>query len=208
MTLVPSASRALLAVMVLLACAGVLLPAATGGSSARAHTGVVGSEPAAGAVLGELPAEVVVTFSQDVRAEFAQSQVSGPAGQPQSVPSTVDGRTLTVPVEGSGEPGKYQVDFRVTSADGHPVDGSVAFTVQAAPGAAPDGTASDGASTAAASDAGPLTPPDGDRPFSLLLVFLAAAAVAVLAVVRLRRGGPGGPALPVRDVPGDAEPRP
>ncbi|MER5967712.1 copper resistance CopC family protein [Streptomyces sp. NPDC002057] len=118
----------------------LLVPAATIGlfavasPQAAAHTGLEGSDPANGAVVGTLPRSVTLTFSDPMTRKYAQLAVTGPGGAAlgDGAP-TVSGRTVTLRLKDVGPAaGAYTVGYRVVSADGHPVTGTSAFTVRPA----------------------------------------------------------------------------
>jgi copper resistance protein C len=100
-------------------------------SPAVAHTELIGSSPADGATLTTPPAEVLLEFSEPVQAEFGQVAVLDDAdvhheqGNPQIV-----GATVTQGVDALSA-GTYRISYRVGSADGHPITGTLAFTVTA-----------------------------------------------------------------------------
>jgi methionine-rich copper-binding protein CopC len=97
---------------------------------AGAHATLESSSPAAGAMLTELPAEIELTFSESV-GKPAEMVVLDPSGEPVPVGelTLVDG-TATLPLTSTtGMPGNYTVSYEVTSADGHPISGTVAFMV-------------------------------------------------------------------------------
>lgn len=104
-----------------------------GAGPAAAHSGVTGSSPDSGASLDRSPGVVSVTFNEDLRPEYATLKVVGPDGRfwQQGEP-TVDGPTISVPVNALGPAGEYKINFRVTSADGHPVQGQRTFTLTVA----------------------------------------------------------------------------
>ncbi len=121
---------------------------------AYAHAELVSSDPAAGATLQTLPASVRLTFSEAVRAP-AFVEVTGPGDTDVATGDVriVDDR-LTQRLGESAGGGSYAVSYRITSADGHAISGTVPFTLAGAggdPGAA--GGESDGAGQ------GPATPP-------------------------------------------------
>lgn len=186
--------------LVTLLSTGWLLVATVGSPPASAHTELLGSDPADGSTLASLPPQLTVEFSEELRAEFARAQVRTPDGRDVETEPRVQGRELVVPMDtvsvdaGEYDAGEYTVDFRVMSADGHPVPGSVSLEVDPPMSATPEGTRETVAEVVTEVEAtpvgGPLTPSESERPFVIVLAFLATAAVAVLAVVRLRRGGP------------------
>jgi copper resistance protein C len=107
-----------------LAGAAVCLAAAL---PALAHTELIGSSPADGATLTTPPAEVLLEFSEPVQAEFGQVAVLDDAeqGNPKIV-----GAKVTQGVDELSA-GTYRISYRVGSADGHPITGTLAFTVTA-----------------------------------------------------------------------------
>jgi copper resistance protein C len=109
-----------------------------GAAPAAAHNRIVGSDPADGATLARTPSAVVLTFNEPAIAMGTRIAVTGPdgpvgVGTPQLVDSTV-----TQPLAGGAPAGRYTVDWRVTSADGHPITGVLAFTTQAPGESQPD----------------------------------------------------------------------
>ena len=96
---------------------------------AVAHTELIGS-PADGATLTTPPAEVLLEFSEAVQAEFGQVAVLDDAdvhheqGNPQIVGKGDAGSRRAL--------GTYRISYRVGSADGHPITGTLTFTVTAA----------------------------------------------------------------------------
>jgi copper transport protein len=110
-----------------------------------AHAGLVVSDPAAGAALGDTPTAVRLTFSENPEASLSvirvldSSGVSHQIGRPVLVPG--DPLSLVVRVGRLGR-GVYTVSWRVVSAvDGHASAGAYAFGVGVAP-SGPAATAS------------------------------------------------------------------
>ncbi len=152
-----------------------------GGGVAAAHSRVASSNPADGAAVGTAPTAVELTFNEPLQAQFATASVIGPdrhfwhSGEP-----TVKGKVLTVPLRPLGPAGVYQVNFRVTSADGHPVTGQQTFRLTVA------GTGTPGAAVEESTGGSPVWP---------YLVGAAAALVAAVgAIAWFTRGGSGGAA--------------
>lgn len=114
--------------------------------AASAHDALVGTTPAANATLSKTPSSIRLTFSEEVLDMGNRISVQGPNGQPEASASTVAGRTVTAPFTASGD-GRYTVQWRVTSSDGHPVSGQYSFTLKAAANAS-TATASSAASSA------------------------------------------------------------
>ena len=118
--------RALIAALVL---AALVLMA----PQAAAHTVLTGSDPAADATLDTGPTRVTATFNEDLQPTFAAMTVVGPDGNLWSQGDTaVKGPTAGVGLRPLGPSGRYTVNYRVTSDDGHVVSGSWSFTVRAA----------------------------------------------------------------------------
>ena len=97
---------------------------------ARAHDVLIGTDPADGARLSAAPAAIVLTFAEQALRTGTRVQVTGPDGAPvAAAPVQVVGSTVTQPLDTGLPAGGYTVLWRVTSADGHPVSGRLAFTV-------------------------------------------------------------------------------
>lgn len=112
-----------------LAAAPLLTFALLTAPSAQAHTSLIASSPAAGSTVTEQPAIVELTFSEPVQTEFAQVAVVGDDEAAFHIgESAVVGSIVTQPVSGLPD-GDYTISYRVVSADGHPVTGSVDFAV-------------------------------------------------------------------------------
>ena len=122
--------RACLAALV---AALVVATALAGAGIASAHATRIATDPAEGTELAEAPQRVSATFNEELQPEFAAMTVVGPdgnlwsAGDPQ-----VKGAVIGVGVRPLGPAGTYTVNYRVTSADGHPVWGSWSFRLTVA----------------------------------------------------------------------------
>ncbi|MGI8799531.1 MAG: copper resistance CopC family protein [Pseudonocardia sp.] len=127
MTAVPRLLRAAVATLL----AALLLLLATG--TAAAHDQLVGSDPADGANLAAAPSKVTLQFNAPVRDQFATITVIGPDGAAyQDGSPTVAGTAISVAVRPLGPAGRYTVGYRVVSSDGHPIQGSLGFTLTTA----------------------------------------------------------------------------
>lgn len=139
----------------LLAAALLVMPA----GAASAHDRLLGSDPEDGSTGGP-PEEIVLTFSAAVGELGAQMAVTD--GEGRSVVDgdpEVDGVEVTQDLVDDLSEGDYEVVWRVTSEDGHPISGALGFTVEGTAGSADDtGDGSDD-STSDASDDG-----SGDSP--------------------------------------------
>ena len=118
------------AVLLAFLLAGVGL---VGASPVAAHSGLVGSTPADGARLDGVPARVRLVFDKNIAARFATVTLTH--GQRSvRLPTRVRAGTVvsTVPadVAHQADPaGRWRVSYRVVSGDGHPITGTVGFTV-------------------------------------------------------------------------------
>ncbi|MFB9689252.1 copper resistance CopC family protein [Amycolatopsis plumensis] len=128
-----------------------------GAPAAAAHSVLVSSSPAADASLATAPAEVVLEFNELVENRFTELAVLGPDGTShwEAGPASVVDARVSAPLRPLGPAGAYTVRYRVTSADGHPVSGTVPFRLTVAgPGAAVPAVAA-------------VARPDGDGPVPL-----------------------------------------
>ena len=97
---------------------------------AHAHNSLTGSNPENGARIADVPASITLTFLARLDPAATEVIVTGPGGDAASGPPGVRGRTVTLGVRDAGG-GTYTVAYRVSSTDGHPVKGTVTFTVTA-----------------------------------------------------------------------------
>lgn len=117
--------------------------------TASAHAQLLVSNPAPGAILDTLPANVDLVFSEAVTPAGRGISVYGPDGRLASSGSArADGSRLSVQLNAAGE-GTYAVIWTVVAADTHPSRGELTFSVGfASPAHAPGfGGASIGLST-------------------------------------------------------------
>jgi methionine-rich copper-binding protein CopC len=112
----------------------------------QAHADLQSSDPADGAALASAPAAMTFTFNEDVLDQGNAITLTDVAsGSRLEVgPPEVDGRSVSVAWPPASPAGEFRAAYRVVSADGHPIEGSITFTVeqpagqvQASPIAAP-----------------------------------------------------------------------
>ncbi len=123
-------TRALLAPVL----GGVLLALfLVGGAAApaSAHATLVSSDPADGAVLEDAPEQVTFTFDEPVALVDDGLQVFDATGAPVDVEAASRDEVVTGDLSGPLDDGTYVVTWRVVSADGHPIAGSLTFHVGA-----------------------------------------------------------------------------
>ncbi|MGI9004465.1 MAG: copper resistance CopC family protein [Pseudonocardia sp.] len=128
-------TRTLRAVALTVLCGLALL---AGTAPAFAHARLLSSDPADGASLSTAPERVSLTFNENMQPGFTTLTVIGPdGGAYQSGEVTADGAVVSIAVAPLGPAGRYEIGYRVVSEDGHPVTGSVGFTLTTSgPGAA------------------------------------------------------------------------
>jgi copper resistance protein C len=118
--------------------------------SAQAHDSLTGSNPGDGAELQRPPATVSLVFSASPLTVGAFVSAVGPDGAPISLGEPqFDGPTVSATWPASaGSAGVYQVVWRVVSSDGHPIEGTVSFSLLASssvePTASPSASEGDG----------------------------------------------------------------
>jgi copper transport protein len=103
-----------------------LLTALVSASAAFAHASLVRAEPADGAVLPEPPATLRLTFNEPVTPLVMR--LVAPDGSVTTVEAASENSTVTVRPKALKR-GTHVLSWRVTSADGHPVGGSLTFSV-------------------------------------------------------------------------------
>jgi copper transport protein len=104
--------------------------------AAFAHAALETSTPAANSVLEDAPTEVVLDFDEDIEIGLADVRVFGADGVALEVgrpAAGADGTVLTASLPQMGD-GIYAVIWKVTSADGHAVEGAFSFQVGTAGG--------------------------------------------------------------------------
>jgi methionine-rich copper-binding protein CopC len=116
-----------------LALLGVLLVTVptvivVGTAPADAHNILISTSPADASTVAVLPDVIVLTFNEPGQADGTVVAVTGPSGNVATGAAMLIDSDVRQAV-GPGSPaGRYTVDWRVVSADGHPVDGSFTFT--------------------------------------------------------------------------------
>ncbi|GLZ32643.1 copper resistance protein C [Lentzea sp. NBRC 105346] len=105
---------------------------------AAAHNTLVSSDPKDKTSLEAGPSTVTLTFDQPVQAGEKLNTVAvtdSSGGHYEAGTVSVSGNTVSAPVNALGAAGEYTVGYRILSADGHPVTGTLTFTLtKAGPG--------------------------------------------------------------------------
>ncbi len=103
---------------------------------AAAHNTLRSTDPADGSTVATAPAQVTLTFDQPAMDLGTQIVVTGPDGVVVSEgPVQLVDVSVVQPLAVALPAGAYTVDWRVTSADGHPLSGAFTFTTTEAVGA-------------------------------------------------------------------------
>ncbi|GAA1489115.1 copper resistance CopC family protein [Brachybacterium sacelli] len=203
----PTALLALAAALALTVVALLPLPA-------QAHDTLIESDPVDGETLATSPEAITLTYSADVLEVSPVVRIADADGETVAeVTPTVDGPAVTAELEEPLPAGDYSVQWRVVSSDGHPIEGSFAFTVEqdtagaagpsdgggAAPSdagggdesAASDAGGSDASDDGASEESAPAESEGGGSSMPLLLgiVGVAVLGVAIAAFFALRKRG-------------------
>jgi|GEM_PF-4268747 len=106
----------------------ILVMSVLAAGPASAHAGLVDTDPADGSTHDTAPAKVSFTFNEVVG--NAVVAVTAPDGSSVKVTGTraVD-NVVTAQVADVDQRGTYSASYRVVSADGHPVEGTVTYEV-------------------------------------------------------------------------------
>lgn len=97
---------------------------------ASAHDALVASDPAQDAVLTEIPEQLELTFSGEISDLGVQFVVIGPEDRDVVLgTATVSGSVVTQALTEELMAGDYQATWRVTSSDGHPISGTIDFSI-------------------------------------------------------------------------------
>ncbi len=116
-------TRNVVAALVAIVLVAVVAPAAS------AHTSLVSSSPAPGAVI-ESPASVSLTFDDALLQLGDSVQVRDADGVNHAGdPYFPRDNTIQADVDGTLAPGDYVVAWRIVAEDGHPIQGTIPFTV-------------------------------------------------------------------------------
>ena len=175
----------------------VLAPALALGSPAQAHSELVSTDPADGAVLEAPPQRVSFTFNEPLMPDFVRFIATDPSGQTGDLPvSSVEGPTASIDWPAGAPGGEWTVSYRVVSQDGHPIEGGITFSYAAAsPTASPTSAAPTSAAPTSAAPTSapptsaapsPTTSPAADTssgPNTLLIAGIAAVVIVIAAVV-------------------------
>jgi copper transport protein len=117
-------------VALLVAFAGALLVGLVHAPEASAHASLVRARPADGAVIAQAPSELRLTFNEPVSPLVLR--LIGPDGEVIALgEAIVESTTVTVAAPREWQRGTHVLSWRVVSADGHPVGGTLMFSIGA-----------------------------------------------------------------------------
>jgi methionine-rich copper-binding protein CopC len=127
------------AIVALIMAAGAVLGVA---APARAHADLQSSSPGDGAELDAAPSLISFSFREQlIPAGNAITLTATATGSRLDLGEVeVDSNTASVAWPDEARSGQYRAAYRVVSADGHPIAGSITFTI-AGPGAQPSASA-------------------------------------------------------------------
>jgi copper transport protein len=107
-----------------------------GTSAAHAHASLLSTEPPAGAVLEAAPERIILVFNEPISP--LRLQLISAGGEPLVLSHVVQhDATLIAPLPATLGQGTHVLSWRVVSADGHPVGGTLVFSVGQADAAPP-----------------------------------------------------------------------
>ena len=89
--------------------------------------------PTSRSAIDTAPGFVTLTFDEPPQAKFSAIHITGPDGQRKdSGPVALNDAAVREQLIGSRPAGRYVVDWRVVSDDGHPISGQFTFTAKTA----------------------------------------------------------------------------
>jgi len=115
-----------------LAAAATLVAALVlfGAGPAAAHAALTSSDPGDGAQLDTAPENVTLEFTETVSADLGGVRVyASDGGRVDIGDARSDGAVVEIDLEPDLPDGAYVVTYRIVSADGHPVQGGLVFSV-------------------------------------------------------------------------------
>lgn len=134
---------------------------------ASAHVELISSTPTSGEHLSAAPTTVSLEFSEDIEPQFVTILLTVGNGSAQELEISAGSSPAVVvasvpPTETGAAEARWRIDYRVTSVDGHPIQGNFTFTVQGT--TRPSASASASASGSASASASPSTSASAGTP--------------------------------------------
>lgn len=139
-------------VTAMLALAALLVALVVTAPAASAHARLEASSPKDGSTLTATPPEVMLRFNEPIKEGLNQVSVKSGSTDATDGELEIEGSTVYQPLKSTLGSGDYTVTYKVVSADGHPISGSLKFTY--APPAGDDGAGEPTSSTSGSSTSG------------------------------------------------------
>lgn len=98
--------------------------------AAWAHNALVSTSPGDGKTVARPPSSIVLTFNEPAIKTGTKVLVTGPDGSVTDGGPTLVDNTVEQDLLPKLPAGEYTVEWRVTSADGHPINGEFSFAVR------------------------------------------------------------------------------
>jgi copper transport protein len=114
--------------MRLIACLAVLLSVLCGATGASAHASLVSTEPGDGSMMSQAPKSVRLRFNEPVRLA-AIKLIDGEGRVRDDAVVSAHNDTIEITLPDNLARGAQFISYRVFSADGHPVGGSLTFSL-------------------------------------------------------------------------------
>lgn len=132
-TFVPSGTRRPRSVRGLFASALTLLALLVVAPLAQAHSDIQSISPADQSTVDTSPAQIVLTFTDNVIGQFTQVEVRSDNVALDLPAPTSQGNVVTQTLPSALPAGAYTIVYRIVSADSHPISGQSTFTVTSGP---------------------------------------------------------------------------
>jgi methionine-rich copper-binding protein CopC len=184
-----------------LAVFGLVLATFAVAGTASAHNVLEQTSPANGTKVAKLPSTVSLTFNLPALAIGSVLQVVGPSGNVALGKPVLVNNLVNQAIAPGSPAGAYTVQWRITSADGHPISGQFAFTALTGDG----GTAPAKAAPATSSNTSSGGGSSGSRTLLIGLLVVVAILVVGAGIFIVRGSGTAGP---TPDEPTPDEPTP
>jgi methionine-rich copper-binding protein CopC len=158
---------------------------------ALAHASLLQEVPADGATVTEPPERVRLAFSEAVEAEFDPIEVYDQhderVDRDNAQVDPEDAEVVEVGLEDKLPEGSYRVQWRVTSLDGHVIDGTYRFVVGASKAEAAEAGARGAGNPEERASEGQGASPVGGVGWAMPVAVLVAITVAIVGFAALRR---------------------
>ncbi len=123
--------RGRVAIRLVLALWAALCVVSLAGAPASAHASLISTDPAEGAVIAESPESVSLRFNENVSLADSATILYDATGAEVATESRSTDAVVSVAPTATLTDGTYVLTYRVVSADGHPIAGSLSFSVGA-----------------------------------------------------------------------------